>query len=181
MSKIGKKPIKIEEGVNVLIKENEVIVQGPKGELKVKKLEGVDVKNENGFIVLSLNKKNKQAKSNWGTLRSLIQNAIIGVTKGFEKTLILEGIGYRINKEGNDLNLSLGFSHPVIFKAPSDITFEVEKNTIKVKGIDKARVGEIAAQIRALKKPEPYKGKGFRYENEVIRRKEGKKSASSSS
>jgi large subunit ribosomal protein L6 len=182
MSKIGKQPIKIPEGVEVKLTENEVNIKGPKGELKIPKLSGVEVKVENNFILLSLLEKNKQSKSNWGTLRSLIQNAVTGVVHPFEKTLILEGIGYRISKEGNDLNLSLGFSHPVIYKAPAGITFEVEKNSIlKVIGINKALVGEVAAEIRSLKKPEPYKGKGFRYASETIRRKEGKKAATSAS
>jgi len=182
MSKIGKQPIKIPEGVEVKILENEINVKGPKGELKIQKLKGVGVKVEGNIILFSLLEKNKQAKSNWGTLRALISNAITGVVNLFEKTLILEGIGYRINKDGNDLNLSLGYSHPIIYKAPPGITFEVEKNSIlKVKGIDKALVGQVAAEIRALKKPEPYKGKGFRYISESIRRKEGKKASAGAS
>ncbi len=120
----------------------------------------------------------KQTKSNWGTLRSLVANAVTGVAEGFSKKLIIEGVGYRVVKEGNNLNMSLGFSHPVKFEAPIGIIFEVEKNSIlTVKGFDKNLVGQTAAKIRAFKKPEPYKGKGFHYEGEVIRRKAGKKAA----
>ncbi|MEK7478974.1 MAG: 50S ribosomal protein L6, partial [Patescibacteria group bacterium] len=114
-------------------------------------------------------------RSNWGTLRSLLENAVEGVTKGFQKTLILEGVGFRISKQPEGLQLLLGLSHPVLIQKKEGIEFEVEKNILRVKGIHKELVGETAAKIRALKKPEPYKGKGFRYENEVIRRKAGKK------
>ena len=132
-------------------------------------------------MLFTLQGSGKQSRSNWGTIRALAANAIAGLTKGFQKTLILEGVGFRINKEGDNLNLSLGFSHPIQYKARPGIIFEVEKNTIlKVKGIDKELVGQVTAEIRSLKKPEPYKGKGFRYENEVIRRKAGKKAATAS-
>jgi large subunit ribosomal protein L6 len=129
-------------------------------------------------VVLTTATETKQVRSNWGTLRSLIQNAIDGLVKGYEKTLLLEGVGYKMAKEGNNLSLNLGFSHPVKFAAPEHIVFEVEKNTtLKIKGFDKALVGQVAAEIRGLKKPEPYKGKGFRYSDEIIKRKAGKKAA----
>lgn len=181
MSKIGKKQINIPEGVVLDIKESDkmIDIKGPLGELKIKMLNGVYVSKDNNVIALSIKDTKKQIRSNWGTLRSLLANAVVGVTSGFEKKLILEGIGCRINKEGNDLLMTLGFSHPVRFKAPEGIFFEVEKTSIlKLKGIDKALVGKTAAEIRALKKPEPYKGTGFRYENEVIKRKAGKRTAS---
>jgi large subunit ribosomal protein L6 len=178
MSKIGKKPVKVPDGVTVTIDEVRISVKGPKGELEVRRLPHVAVefdeaKRELGF---TLESKNKQARSNWGTIRSHTANAIQGVTEGFEKTLILEGVGYRITKNGDDLEMNLGFSHPVNYKARPGIVFEVEKNTIlKISGIDKRLVGQVAAEIRAIEKAEPYKGRGFRYKDEVIRRKAGKK------
>jgi large subunit ribosomal protein L6 len=181
MSKVGKKPIIVPDNVEIKIENDFVLVKGPKGELKVPILKGVKVEREENLIKLSIDSKDKQIKSNWGTMRALLQNAVNGVLNPFEKKLILEGVGYRINKVGNDLELSLGFSHPVSYKAREGITFEVEKNNVlRVIGIDKALVGQVAAEIRALKKPEPYKGKGFRYADEVIRRKAGKKAAGSS-
>lgn len=184
MSKIGKQPISVPEKVTVALDEKEriVLVQGPLGTLRVPTPAGVNVAitPENG-VVFSVTEETKQAKSNWGTVRALVANAVRGVTEGFQKTLLLEGIGYRITKDGDNLTMSLGFSHLVTFKAPEGIVFEVEKNTIlRVKGIAKAQVGQTAAEIRALRKPEPYKGKGFRYDDEVIRRKAGKKAGTAS-
>ncbi|MDP2704692.1 MAG: 50S ribosomal protein L6 [bacterium] len=181
MSKIGKQPISIPENVQIArTEENTIKVKGPNGELSVPILEGVDVRIENGEISFAIKENKKQWRSNWGTLRALTQNAVAGVTKGFEKTLILEGVGYKAIAEGEGLSLALGFSHPVKVKALEGIKFEVEKNgVLKIKGIDKELVGQTAAKIRALKKPEPYKGKGFHYKGEIIRRKAGKKAASS--
>ncbi|MDI6734051.1 MAG: 50S ribosomal protein L6 [Patescibacteria group bacterium] len=178
MSKIGKQPIKISEGVTVVISSDEVIVKNAKNEIKTALLKGIKPVLENNLLKLELINDSKQARSNWGTMRSLLANAVYGLTMGFEKTLFLEGVGYRVIKEGNDLSMNLGFSHPVRYKAPAHITFEVEKNSIlKIKGFDKALVGQVTAEIRSFKKPEPYKGKGFRYSNEIIRRKAGKKAA----
>ncbi len=178
MSKIGKQPIEIPDGVNVTVTESDVTVKGPKGELKIPILDKVKVKQDGKMLIFSIASNMKQAKSNWGTQRALVQNAVKGVVSGFEKTLIIEGVGYRVTKEGESLNLNLGFSHSVKYAPPQGITFEVEKNsTLKVKGIDKGLVGKVAADIRQLKKPEPYKGKGFRYSDEIIRRKTGKKAA----
>ncbi len=180
MSKIGKQPVIIPESVTVTIKDGELLFVGGKNQLIVPILKYVDAVIDNKEIKFSIGASNKQARSNWGTIRSLTQNAVFGLSKGFEKTLILEGVGYRITKEGENLTLSLGFSHPVTYKAPAGIVFEVEKNSIlKVKGFDKTLVGQVAAEIRGMKKPEPYKGKGFRYSDEVIRRKAGKKAATS--
>ncbi|MEK9194609.1 MAG: 50S ribosomal protein L6 [Patescibacteria group bacterium] len=176
MSKIGKQPVKIPEGVRAEIQENKIVLRKDDREAFIPVLRGVKAILEEGELRFSLESKSKQSRSNWGTVRSLTNNAAIGLTKGFEKNLILEGVGYRITKEGNNLSLNLGFSHQLKFEAPPGITFEVEKNSIlKIKGIDKFLVGQVAAQIRSLKKPEPYKGKGFRYSGEVIRRKAGKK------
>lgn len=178
MSKVGKKIITIPAGITVSVEPTRVVVKDAKRELVIPKLRGISVTVENGVATLTAEGTAKQIRSNWGTERALIQNAVDGLVKGYEKTLIIEGVGYKMAKEGNDLNLSLGFSHPVKYKAPAHIEFEVEKNTIlKIKGFDKALVGQVAAEIRALKKPEPYKGKGFRYSDEVIKRKAGKKAA----
>ncbi|PIP29979.1 50S ribosomal protein L6 [Candidatus Jorgensenbacteria bacterium CG10_big_fil_rev_8_21_14_0_10_54_38] len=179
MSKIGKQPILIPSGVTVTVDAGAVVVESEKserGKITIPLLPGVAVAVENGVLQCTLTGSGKQARSNWGTLRALIANAVVGLTKGFEKTLILEGVGYRITKEGEHLSMTIGFSHPVKYEAPPGIAFEVEKNSIlKIKGIDRALVGQVAAGIRALKKPEPYKGKGFHYSDEVIKRKAGKK------
>lgn len=178
MSKIGKKIINIPEGIKVAIKDGVINIKNSKNELNFPILPGVTAKHENNILNFSLIQDYKQARSNWGTLRALVNNAILGLTKEFEKILILEGVGYRMAKEGNNLVLNLGFSHPVKFQIPSGINMEVEKNSIlKITGFDKALVGQIAAEIRALKKPEPYKGKGIHYSDETIRRKAGKKAA----
>ncbi len=178
MSKVGKKPILIPSGITVEVDTHNVTVKDAKRQLAIPRLRGIEVAVKGSEVVLEAEATSKQVRSNWGTLRSLIQNAIVGLTKGYEKTLLLEGVGYKIAKEGNNLSLSLGFSHPVKFAAPEHIVFEVEKNTIlKIKGFDKGLVGQVAAEIRSLKKPEPYKGKGFRYSDEVIQRKAGKKAA----
>ncbi|MEK7089881.1 MAG: 50S ribosomal protein L6 [Patescibacteria group bacterium] len=178
MSKVGKKLIEIPTGITVTVEPKRVVVKDAKRELVIEKLRGINVKVEGNEVTLTADSTAKQIRSNWGTLRSLIQNAIEGLVKGYEKTLIVEGVGFKLAKEGNDLTMNLGFSHPIKYKTPMHIEFEIEKNTIlKIKGFDKALVGQVAAEIRALKKPEPYKGKGFRYSDEVIKRKAGKKAA----
>lgn len=177
MSKIGKKPIEIPEGVTVEIKEEELYFKSPQGELKLPQLEGVKAVLDKNELKFSLTNDSKQSRSNWGTLRSLSNNAVEGLTKGFEKTLILEGVGFKVEKEGDKLLFRLGFSHPVHYQLPAGVNVEVKKNNIIVKGIDKFLVGQTAAEIRSLKKPEPYKGKGIHYSDEVVRRKVGKKAA----
>lgn len=178
MSKIGKKIITIPAGVTCTVTATSVKMKGPKGELELPILPGVKADFKDNVLQFSPSRNSKQVASNWGTLRALVANALMGVTKGFEKTLILDGVGYRITKEGEGLSFTLGFSHPIKYEAVQGITFEVEKNTIlKIKGFDRALVGQVAAKIRMLKKPEPYKGKGFHYIDEVIRRKAGKKAA----
>ncbi len=179
MSRVGKKPIVVPNGVTVEVKEETISVKGKNAELSVPVLAGIKVEYNEGEIAFIPRDKKKQTLSNWGTLRSLTQNAISGVSEDFEKTLMIEGVGYRANVEGNELVLGLGFSHPVRFKIPDGVKITAEKNVIKVSGADKALVGKVAAEIRLFRKPEPYKGKGIRYSDEIIRRKAGKKAASS--
>ncbi len=177
MSRIGRKPIIIPDTITVTITDSVIRVSNKdKQELVVGVLDGVEPSVENGELHFTLYRNTKQARSNWGTLRSLVNSAVEGLTKGFEKGLVLEGVGYRIKKEGNNLVFSLGFSHPVLYAQPEGIIFEVEgNNMLRVRGVDKALVGQVAADIRALKKVEPYKGKGFHYVGEIVRRKAGKR------
>ena len=176
MSRIGRLPIQIPAGVTVTIADdNTVTVKGPKGELNQKVNKDIKVEQVGAEVIVSRPSDSKPHRSMHGLYRSLINNMVVGVTKGFEKVLLIEGVGYRANVEGGKLNLALGYSHPVIVDAPAGISFETPAPTrIVVKGIDKQAVGAIAADIRDLRKPEPYHGKGIRYENEVVRRKEGK-------
>ncbi len=175
MSRIGKKPIILEEGVEVEIKEAVIEIKGPNASLKVPILPGIKVEKKDNQIIFTPQNNTKQTLSNWGTIRSLVQNAVFGATRDFAKSLIIEGVGYRAALDGQDLILNLGYSHPVRFSVPEGIKVKVERNTITVGGADKLLVGEMAARIRRLKKPEPYKGKGIRYSNEIIRRKIGKR------
>lgn len=177
MSRIGKNPIKIPEGVSVTIKDGEVKVKGPKGELVRDFLKEIRIEAADGKINLRIDKKTRNSPALWGTYGSHIKNMVEGVLNGFEKKLEIEGVGYRVKLEGDKLVLNLGFSHPVEIKKPAGVDFKVEKNKIVISGADKELVGQTAASIRALKKAEPYKGKGIRYEGEVIRRKAGKKAA----
>ena len=180
MSRIGKKTIAVPSGVTVTVADNAMSVKGPKGELHLNVHPDMDIEVKDGVITVSPRKNaSKKAPAIWGMSRTLIVNLVAGVTGGFEKVLEFKGIGYRAALEGTALVMQLGFSHPVRFEAPKGITFTVVKNTITITGIDKELVGEVAARIRALKKPEPYKGKGIRYRGEVIRRKAGKKAATS--
>jgi len=175
MSKIGKKPIVIPEGVTIEIKEGVIKIKGKNAELGVPMLAGVSVEMKDGELVFSPSDDSKQTMSNWGTLRALTQNAILGAVEDFEKILIIEGIGYRGNIEGNDLILSLGYSHTIKFPIPEGVKIEVDKQKITIRGAHKALVGEVSAKIRSFRKPEPYKGKGIRYSDEIVRRKAGKK------
>ncbi len=173
MSRIGKNPITIPQGVEVTIDGTKVTVKGPKGTLTQEFLKDVEIKNEDGKIIVSL--VNEKASNIHGLTRTLIHNMIVGVTDGFEKALEINGVGYRAQKQGNKLVLTLGFSHPVEVEAPEGITIDVpSQNSIIVKGIDKQLVGQVAANIREYRLPEPYKGKGIKYVGEHIRRKEGK-------
>ena len=200
MSKIGKKIITIPSGITVTANDGRVMVKGPKGELTFQLPLGISVKVESGTVAVSVTGlyppataaghsaplrslatgQEKQAKANWGLSRAIIQNMITGVSQGFQKVLEFNGVGYKAIAKGKDLELNLGFSHPILFPAPAGIEFNVEKNTIlKISGTDKELVGSVAAQIRALKEPEPYKGHGIKYSDEVIHKKAGKKAVAS--
>jgi len=175
MSRIGKKPINIPQGVEVEIEGNLVRVRGPKGVLEKKFHPRMRIEKRDNVVVVVPQGDSKLDKSLFGLTRTLIANMVEGVSKGFEKSLELSGLGYRAQKKGDTLVLSLGFSHPVEIEPPEGISFEVEgQQIIKVKGIDKEKVGQVAADIRKLRKPEPYEGTGIKYVGEVIRRKQGK-------
>ncbi len=175
MSRIGNSPITIPEGVDVNVEGNHITVKGPKGTLERDINANLAVSVEEGKIVIKRPNDETAMKSLHGLTRTLINNMVIGVKHEFTKELEINGVGYRVQKQGNDLNLTLGYSHPVIYKAPSGISFDVPNpNSIIVKGIDKELVGQIAAEIRTKRPPEVYRGKGIKYVDEVIRRKEGK-------
>lgn len=177
MSRLAKKPVKLPEGVVVSEEDRELFFKGPKGEIRVKILPFLKVKAEDGLVEVSPSSGIRQARANAGTMWSLARNAAAGVSEGFSKTLEIEGVGYRAVIEGKTLVLSLGYVQPVKMEIPEGVSMSVEKNAIKISGIDKRLVGQTAAEIRQLKKPEPYKGKGIRYQGEVIKRKAGKKAA----
>lgn len=182
MSRVGKKNRIIPAGVQVEIKGSELVVKGPKGELKVKIHPRVTIAvkgNEVEFKVVDENSKNDRAL--WGTFSSLVNNMILGVTVGFKRQLEINGVGYKALLKGTDLNLEVGFTNTVVVTPPAGIKFTVEKNLITVEGADKQLVGETAAQIRHVRKPEPYKGKGIKYLEEIIRRKVGKTAAKAAS
>ena len=175
MSRIGKMPIAIPSGVEVTIDGDTVTVKGSKGELTRTFSDLMTIKEEDGHVLVERPDASREAKAQHGLTRTLIANMIEGVSQGFSKKLVLVGVGYRAALKGSDLELQLGYSHPVIVKAPENITFEVPTQTeIIVSGISKEQVGQVAANIRAWRKPEPYKGKGIRYEGEYVRRKLGK-------
>ena len=175
MSRVGKKPIQIPEKVEVKIDGSLVTVKGPKGELNLNVLPEIQLEQKDNEILVNVDNENvKIERSLWGTFRQLIENMVIGVTEGYEKKLELNGVGYRVEMKGKDLILNVGFSHPVTYTPVEGVTITTEKNLITISGIDKQAVGETAAQIRKIKKPEPYKGKGIKYIDEVIRRKAGK-------
>jgi len=178
MSRLGKFPIELPQGTEARIQDDFIIVKGKNGELKQKLHDLVQVKVENNEITVSVKKPElKKEKSFWGLYWSLIKNMVIGVNEGFEKKLEIVGVGYRVNLAGKILKLNVGYSHGVDFPLPEGIKGGVEGNIISISGIDKQLVGETAAQIRKIKKPEPYKGKGIKYVDEIIRRKEGKAAA----
>ncbi len=175
MSRIGRMPIAVPAGVTVEIAENnKVTVKGPKGELSRVLPSEMEIKQEDGHVLVTRPNDLKKMKSLHGLTRTLINNMVIGVTEGYVKVLEVNGVGYRAAKSGNKLNLSLGYSHPVIMEDPEGLESVVEGNKITIKGIDKEKVGQYAAEIRDKRRPEPYKGKGIKYADEVIRRKVGK-------
>jgi large subunit ribosomal protein L6 len=175
MSRIGKAPVEVPSGVNVEISARSVKVIGPKGELSVPVGRGVEVRQEDGSIVVDRASDAPDHKAMHGLTRSLVQNAVTGVTEGFSKTLQIAGVGYRAALQGRDVNLQVGYSHPVLVQPREGVEFDVPNaTTIVVRGVDKQRVGQMAAEIRRVRPPEPYKGKGIRYSDEQIRRKVGK-------
>jgi large subunit ribosomal protein L6 len=174
MSRIGKLPIDVPAGVTITVDSDVISVKGAKGELTVPHLSDVTVTLEGTQAIVTRKDDQRIAKAQHGLQRALLNNAVVGVTKGFEKKLEVNGVGFRVGGGGQAIEMSLGFSHPVKYAAPAGVTLTVEKMTITVSGIDKQQVGQVAAEIRALKKPEPYKGKGIKYADEVILRKAGK-------
>ncbi len=176
MSRIGKQPIVLPKGVTLHKREEGVFtVKGPKGELDVRPIPDIDVDVSDSTVVMRVARSSKRSAALWGLARALFANAVMGVSAGFEKKLQIEGIGFRGEVKSSSIVFNLGFSHPVDFPLPDGIAAKIEKNIITLSGIDKALVGETAARIRALKRPEPYKGKGIRYIDEVIKIKAGKK------
>jgi large subunit ribosomal protein L6 len=179
MSRIGKQIIKIPEGVTVDVKDGIVFVKGPKGELKRVLHRAVSVKVSDGTATVDVkNKEDKKERSFWGTFGSHIKNMVVGVSEGFKKQLEINGVGYKVSMQGTDLKLEVGYSHPVLYKMPEGANASVDKNIITLEGADKELIGKVAAEIRSIRKPEPYKGKGIKYVDETIRRKAGKAAAS---
>ena len=174
MSRIGKLPIDLPSGVTITVDDDFINVSGSKGNLKQFTMPGVSVKQEENQVVVTRANDEAANRARHGLMRSLVSNMIEGVSKGFEKKLEINGVGYRVAMQGADLKLNLGFSHDVIYKMPPGVQVSIEQNVITVSGIDKQQVGQVAAEIRALKKPEPYKGKGIKYVGERIIRKSGK-------
>ena len=176
MSRVGKNPIALPKGIEVKISTTEVSVKGPLGTLTQFVGSGVAVKQDDDKIVFSVTDESQHANAMSGTMRALVSNMVLGVSKGFEKKLYLVGVGYRAQAQGDKLNLSLGFSHPVVHQMPKGVTVQTPTQTeIVIKGVDKQQVGQVAAEVRAYRSPEPYKGKGIRYSDETVILKETKK------
>jgi large subunit ribosomal protein L6 len=174
MSRVGKLPIAVPSGVTITVDPDTITVAGSKGTLSQFTMPGITVKNEDGTVTVTRINDEPKIRAKHGLMRALINNMVAGVSNGFSKTLEINGVGFRVALQGTDLKMNLGFSHDVIYKLPQGITATVEQNKITVTGISKQQVGQVAAEIRALKKPEPYKGKGIKYEGERIIRKSGK-------
>jgi large subunit ribosomal protein L6 len=174
MSRIGKLPIALPSGVTITVDPAEITVAGPKGTLKQFTMDGITVKQEDNQVLVSRANDEPKLRAKHGLMRALINNMVVGVSQGFSKKLEINGVGYRVNMQGADLKFNIGLSHDVIFKLPAGVSATTEQNVITVSGISKQQVGQVAAEIRALKKPEPYKGKGIKYEGERIIRKSGK-------
>ncbi|MDF2763438.1 MAG: ribosomal protein [Rhodospirillales bacterium] len=176
MSRVGKHPVDVPSGVTVEIANRVLKAKGKLGELSLKLSEEVEAKLEDGKVVVTPRSDSQRARTLWGTTRALVNNMVGGVSKGFTKTLEINGVGYRAQVQGKNLQLQLGFSHDVIYPIPDGVTIKCDRPTqITISGADRQRVGQVAAEIRAFRKPEPYKGKGIKYDNERILRKEGKK------
>ena len=181
MSRVGKQTIEIPQGVTIELKDGSVIVKGPKGELNRILSDKVHINIENNIVTVSVtNENNKFERSLWGTFSSHIQNMVEGVNTGFKRQLEVNGVGYRVAMQGTDLKIEVGYSHPVLYKVPEGVVASVEKNLITLESSNKELLGNTAAEIRKIRKPEPYKGKGIKYLEEVIRRKEGKTAAKAS-
>jgi large subunit ribosomal protein L6 len=174
VSRIGRQPIAIPAGVTVTIESDQVDVNGAKGSLSLKLLPGLTAEQADGSVVINKKLDNPYTRRSYGLMRTLIANMVIGVSEGYQRSLEINGVGYRANVNGSVINLALGLSHPVVFQLPEGVSAKVEKNIVTVMGHDKQRVGQVAADLRALKPPEPYKGKGIKYVEERVRRKAGK-------
>ncbi len=174
MSRIGRTPITIPTGVQLELVGRHIKVTGPKGTLELDLLPGIDIEQNDGTVKLTKAVENPETQSAYGLMRTLVNNLIVGVSQGFNRSLEINGVGYRASVAGNTITLSLGFSHPVVFTLPTGVSAVIEKNVITLSGHDKQLVGQAAANLRDLKKPEPYKGKGIKYVEERIRRKAGK-------
>jgi len=179
MSRVGKEPIPIPDGVKVSLENGLITAEGPKGRVSESLLEGIPVDVSDGVITVTRNGESRDLRSKHGLMRALIANAVRGVSEGFSKQLEIHGVGYKAQLKGTEVHLALGYSHPVVFPVPEGIEVDVEEkaNRITVKGASRQQVGQVAAEIRSLRKPEPYKGKGIRYSDEVVRRKVGKAGA----
>jgi large subunit ribosomal protein L6 len=174
MSRVGKLPIAIPSGVTITVDDSEITVAGSKGTLKQFTMPDITVKQDGDQLVVSRANDEPKIRAKHGLMRALLANMVNGVSEGFSKKLEINGVGFRVAQQGADLKLNLGFSHDVIYKVPTGVTTAIEQNTITVSGIDRQQVGQVAAEIRSLKKPEPYKGKGIKYEGERLIRKSGK-------
>lgn len=174
MSRVGKQPISLPSGVTITVDDEFVSVNGPKGELRQFTMPSVNVKVEDEQILVTRDNDEAPTRAKHGLMRALISNMVTGVSQGYDRKLEINGVGYRVQPQGTDLKLNLGFSHDVIYKVPQGVSVAIEQNIITVSGISKQQVGQVAAEIRALKKPEPYKGKGIKYSDERILRKTGK-------
>jgi len=176
MSRVGKQPIPIPQGVKVTVEDRVFVAEGPKGKVRQSLLKGIPVEIEDGVVTVSRDDDSGDLRSKHGLMRALLANAVVGASEGFSKQLEIHGVGYRASLKGSEIHLSLGFSHPVVFSVPEGIEVQVDEKAgkITVSGADRQQVGQVAANIRRLRKPEPYKGKGIRYSDEVVRRKVGK-------
>lgn len=179
MSRVGKEPVTIPDGVKISIEDGSITAEGPKGKVSERLLDGIPVDVADGLITVARTGDSGDLRSKHGLMRSLIANAVEGVSNGFSKQLEIQGVGYRAQLKGKEIHLSLGYSHPVVFPVPEGIDVDVDEkaNRITVKGANRQQVGQVAAEIRGLRKPEPYKGKGIRYSDEQVRRKVGKAGA----
>ena len=174
MSRVGNKPIKLKD-VKLTLENNEIIIEGKKGKLVLQQLSGIDVNVAEDNVTISRKNDNKQTKANHGLIRSLINNAVIGVTEGYNYNMFLKGIGYRVQKKGNNLEFSLGYSHPVVYESPEGVEFNVQgQDKFSVSSINKQLIGQVCSEIKRLRRKDSYKGKGIYYEGEVIRKKQGK-------